>query len=245
MFPLQTSVRSCRPPVVTVALIIANAAVFLFEAGLSPEALEAFIHTFGLVPARQQWALAHAPARLDLWALPAVSSMFLHGGWAHIVGNMLFLWVFGDGVENRLGHGRFFAFYLLTGLAAGQAQVFAHPASQVPLVGASGAISGVLGSFLLLYPRAWVTLMVPVLFFPFFFELPALTFLLFWFFQQLVAGTVWALSDAAAQAGGVAWWAHVGGFAAGILLLGVFLDRHHKGYRQRRYCDPYAYSERY
>ncbi|HBP17229.1 MAG TPA: rhomboid family intramembrane serine protease [Planctomycetes bacterium] len=246
MFPIQSSVLSCRPPAVTITLIVINVAVFLFQAGLPEYVLDAFIQDFGLVPARQTWALERAPWRLDLWAVPALTSMFLHGGWAHIAGNMVFLWVFGDGVENRLGHGRFLAFYLLTGLVAGQTQALLDPESAIPLVGASGAISGVLGSYLLLYPRAWVTVLLPVLFIPFFFEVPALLFLLFWYFQQLLSGTLWALSDAAAHAtGGVAWWAHIGGFVAGLTLLGLFLDRQHKGYRRREYCDRYRYSERF
>jgi membrane associated rhomboid family serine protease len=142
--------------------------------------------------------------------------MFLHGGWAHLIGNMVYLWIFGDNVEDRLGHGRYLAFYLLAGVAAGLAHAYLNPGSAIPTVGASGAISGVLGGYLMLFPHARVLTLVPVLFFFDVVELPALLYLGFWFVMQVVSG---ALASALAEAaGGVAWWAHVGGFVVGMAL---------------------------
>jgi len=188
----------------TLVLIAVNVLVFLHELSLPQPALEALLHDQGVIPARQVEALSGSPGALDLWLWPIFSSMFLHGGWLHIIGNMLFLNVFGNGVENRMGHWRFLVFYLLCGVAASQSEVLMQSASTVPMIGASGAISGVLGAFLVLYPLARILVLVPVFFLPLFFEIPALFFLGFWFLEQLVAGTVWTLHAQAAQAGGVA-----------------------------------------
>ena len=157
---------------------------------------------------------------------------------------MLFLWVFGDGVENRLGHSRFLIFYLLCGIFASQMEVFMHPSSGTPMIGASGAIAGVLGAYLILYPRSFVIVMIPIFIFPFFFEVPTFLFLFIWFFQQILSGVLFTLKGWSDK-GGVAWWAHVGGFVSGALLIFLFLDRKHLGYRQRRYDELGYYSERY
>ncbi len=234
MIPLRSTVRGVRPPVITIALLAVNAAVFFWELGLHPLVLETTVRRLGLVPVRQTTVLREAPWLWEAWLLPLVTSMFLHGGWAHFTGNMLYLWVFGGPVENRLGHGRYLLFYLLSGLAAGQAQVWMHSDSPVPMIGASGAIAGVLGAYLALYPFSSVVTMVPLFFLPFFFEVPALLFLLVWFFQQLAAGTVMTLSGAS-QGAGVAWWAHVGGFVAGLALLPLLMDRRHHGHRPLSY----------
>jgi len=245
VFPIAATVRSLRPPVITLTLIVVNVLVFLYEVSLPEGALESLLLRGGVIPAREMQVLREAPGALHLWFWPILTSMFLHGGWMHLVGNMLFLNVFGNGVENRLGHGRFLAFYLLCGAAASQAQVLMQPGSTVPMIGASGAISGVLGAFLVLYPLSRIVVLVPVIFLPFFFEIPALIFLGFWFLQQLVAGTLWTLNAEAAQGGGVAWWAHAGGFLAGIVLLGIFLDRKHLGHEPRHYTDPRYYWQPY
>ncbi len=234
MVPIRSTVRNVRPPLVTVLLLAVNAAVFFWEVGLHPLTLETAVRRLGLVPVRQTVALREAPWLWEAWLLPLLTSMFLHGGWAHFAGNMLHLWVFGSPVENRLGHGRYLIFYLLSGLAAGQAQVWVHPDSPVPMIGASGAIAGVLGAYLVLYPFSSIVMMVPLLLVPLFFEVPALLFLLVWFLQQIAAGTVMTLSGAS-QGAGVAWWAHVGGFLAGLLLLPVLLDRRHHGHRPPSY----------
>lgn len=245
MIPVAGSVRSLRPPLATGALIAACVLVFLHETRLPSRLLDHFIQVYGLVPARQAAALAEAPLALGYWLVPMFTSMFLHGGWAHLIGNMMFLWIFGDGVENRMGHARFLAFYLACGLAAGQAQVVAAPDSVIPMVGASGAVAGVLGAYLVLYPTASVVVMVPIFFYPYFFQVPALFFLGFWFLQQLIHGTAFALNPAAGQAGGVAWWAHVGGFVAGVVLLPLFLDGAHLGHHPPSYRGRRRLMRRY
>jgi membrane associated rhomboid family serine protease len=155
----------------------------------------------------------------DYW--PFVTCMFLHGGWAHIIGNMWSLWIFGDNVEDRMGSIRFLFFYLLTGLAAGLTHYLTNADSVVPTVGASGAIAGVLGAYFVLFPRSQIIVLVPIFFFPFFFQLPAVTYLLFWFLSQILGGAIAGLS--ASQVGGIAFWAHAGGFVAGVLLHRLFI----------------------
>ncbi|HHH30795.1 MAG TPA: rhomboid family intramembrane serine protease [Polyangiaceae bacterium] len=215
-----------------------NVFVFLQEVTLSPEVLDQLVFRMGVVPLRHAVALREAPLNLGAWLVPMLSAMFLHGGWAHLIGNMVYLWIFGDGLENRLGHLRFMVFYLVAGMVAAQAQVLANPLSAVPMIGASGAIAGVMGAYVLLYPHARITLMVPIFFFPFFFDISVIVFGLFWFGQQLMLGTFGALTQASGQAGGVAWWAHAGGFLGGAVLLPLLLDRKHQGHRPPRYDDP-------
>jgi membrane associated rhomboid family serine protease len=157
----------------------------------------------------------------QLYFGPFLTSMFLHGGWLHILGNMWMLYIFGAAVEDRLGHGRYLAFYLLCGLASAGTQLWASWGSRIPELGASGAIAGVMGAYLILNPSARVTALIPIFFFVRLIEVPASLYLVFWLWTQLYAGRL-ALRHAGAS-GGVAWWAHIGGFAAGVVLLGVFL----------------------
>jgi rhomboid family protein len=219
MIPLRDSVPAQRWPVVTWVLIGINVWVFLYELLLGPE-LEAFVQTWGFVPARY-FLLAELDS--SNWVaryLPVLTSMFLHGGPAHLVGNMVYLWIFGDNVEDRLGHFRYLAFYLLAGIGAALAHAYLHPGSVVPTVGASGAISGVLGGYLVLFPHARVLTLIPLVFIFFHVvELPAVLYLGVWFLMQLVSGALgMALAD---EAGGVAWWAHVGGFLVGVVLVAL------------------------
>jgi membrane associated rhomboid family serine protease len=217
MIPVRDSVAVREPAFVTWALIGLCVAVFLFQVSLPPRAAEAFVRLYGLVPARYAdpaWALG-AGLPPDDW-LPVLTHMFLHGGWAHLLLNMWTLWLFGAAVEDRLGHLRYLAFYLACGLAAGLAHAVVNAHSAVPAVGASGAIAGVLGAYARLFPRAWLILMVPVLFLPVFFPVPAMTYVAVWFALQLLQGTAAALLPGE---GGVAWWAHIGGFLAGLLLV--------------------------
>jgi membrane associated rhomboid family serine protease len=215
MFPLRDSIPSSRRPLVNVTIIVACTAVFLFELSLGP-ALERFIGVAGFVPAR-----LFQPAAYDVSLAYSVQtllfSMFLHGGWLHLIGNMWFLWVFGDNVEDALGHVGYALFYVFCGTAAALGQAFAAPSATVPMVGASGAIAGVLGAYLVWYPWARVK---TFLFFGFFFtmvDLPAPLFLVLWFVIQFFSGTL-SLATAGAATGGVAWFAHVGGFLAGALI---------------------------
>ena len=205
-------------------LILANGVVFLFELMMPAPALERFFYLFGIVPARYthpDWALWVGFPLDDYW--PFLTSMFLHGGWMHVIGNIWTLWIFGDNVEDRMGPVRFLLFYLLCGLAAGFVHWLTGPNSTIPTVGASGAIAGVMGAYFLLFPTSRVVVLVPVLFFPLFFEVPAVAYLGFWALSQVFSGT---LSLAGPEnVGGVAWWAHVGGFVTGIALQFLFVRR--------------------
>lgn len=205
MIPLRDDVPSQRLPVVSRLLIAANVAVFLYELSLGP-AVRSFILALGIVP-------AHFTTDPGGQALTLFSSMFIHGGWGHLLGNMLYLWIFGDNVEDRMGHVPFLFFYLAAGLAAGLAHVYTQPGSLVPTVGASGAIAGVLGAYFVLYPRARVLTLLPI--FPMtMVEVPAVFFLGIWFVFQIFSGAL--QMSVARGAGGVAFLAHVGGFLAGV-----------------------------
>ncbi len=215
MFPLRDSIPSSRPPVVNVLLIAACAVAFVFELSLGPN-LERFLRAYAFVPVR-----LFNPAVFEVNLLfnvrSALLSMFLHGGWLHLIGNMWFLWIFGDNVEDVLGHGSYLLFYLGCGGAAALAQAFIATTSQVPMVGASGAIAGVLGAYLVWFPWARVR---TLLFLGIFFtvtELPAIVFLVLWFVVQFFSGTL-ALAAAGAAVGGVAFFAHIGGFLTGAVV---------------------------
>lgn len=213
MIPIRDRNPSRRTPIFNVALIVVNAAVFVYSQSLGP-GLERFYYEFGMVPA-DVFRAFDGHHYFDA-VLPFFSSMFLHAGWLHLGGNMLYLWIFGDNIEDKLGHGRFVVFYLLCGLAASALHLALAPGSTIPTVGASGAISGVLGAYLVLFPKARVLTVIPVFFFLQVAELSALVVLGFWFVIQFLNGLT---TIGAADAGGVAWWAHVGGFVAGVVLI--------------------------
>jgi membrane associated rhomboid family serine protease len=229
MIPIHTAIPSRYPPVVTWTLIAINCAVFLIQNSMSPLELERFLLYFSLIPARYYDLIAGG--NLDLAPgdlLPFLTMMFLHGGWLHLIFNMWTLWLFAPTIEDRLGHGRFLFFYLLCGIAAAIAQVVLNPTSMVPTLGASGAIAGVLGCFMGLFPLARVVVVVPIIFIPLFFEVPAFVFIGLWFLIQLFQGTVELFLPSAS--GGIAWWAHVGGFIAGLILI-PFFQRVTQNYR--------------
>ncbi len=215
MIPLRDANPSRSVPYVVYTLIGLNAVVFLFELSLGEE-LGALFASLGVTPSRVSAAL-NSYAQDPVAYLSFFTSMFLHGGWMHLLGNMVFLYVFGDNIEDRFGHGRFIVFYLLTGAAAAATQVYIEPGSDVPMVGASGAIAGVLGAYVILYPRAKVLTLIPIFVFFQLIELPAFIFLGLWFLMQIGSGLL-AL-QIGADAGGVAWWAHIGGFVSGAALL--------------------------
>jgi membrane associated rhomboid family serine protease len=212
MIPLRDTIPSRRFPLVNTVLIGLNVLVFLSESMLGAERRELFVWNWGLVPTRFWEA-----GGLVGW-LPLFTSMFMHGGWWHLISNMLALYIFGDNIEDRLGPFRYVLFYLFSGVAAGAAHLAAYSSSSLPTVGASGAIAGVLGAYLMLYPQARVITLVPVFYFLRIVELPALIYLGFWFISQLFNG-LFALSAAAFQSGGVAWWAHIGGFVFGLAVI--------------------------
>jgi membrane associated rhomboid family serine protease len=239
MFPVRTSVPTRYPPVVTTTLIAANCALFLFQLSLSPIELEWLLFNFALIPA---WYFGPealglpAPALIDY--LPFASNMFLHGGWLHLIVNMWTLWLFGPAIEDRLGPGRYFIFYLVCGVAASAAHAMFNAASIVPALGASGAIAGVMGAYLRLFPFARVIVLVPILFLPLFFEMHAVVYVAFWFFVQILQGGFELFVPSAG--GGVAWWAHIGGFVTG-LAFGSLLQPLRRGYRPY-YADEGVYG---
>jgi len=220
MIPLRDANPSRTTPVVNYLIIASCTLVFVHELMLGKH-LEAFLFQYGLVPARiTRHAIAHhfGPGEQ---LMPFFSSMFLHGGWLHLIGNMWVLYIFGDNIESEMGHGRYLLFYLLCGLIAATIQVITNADSSVPTIGASGAIGGVMGAYFVLYPKARILTLIPVFFFFTLIEVPAYLFLGFWFVLQFFSGT-FSLLSRAEQYSGIAWWAHVGGFLGGVVLLYVF-----------------------
>ena len=233
MIPLKDDTPRLSTPLVNYFLIAANIAVFLFETSLDRRSRAQFVRTFGLVPQQVMTILdaalshvhAHSHAVSPVFALlPVLTSMFLHAGIWHIVFNMWFLWIFGRNVEDALGHFPYLIFYLTCGFVAAVAQIVSNSDSLVPMVGASGAIAGVMGGYFILYPRARVLMLVPFLFI-FFLWLPAWVVLGYWFVLQFLSGVGTALVAGRNSTGGVAFWAHVGGFLAGVLLVRLFPSR--------------------
>jgi len=207
MIPLRDVIPSRTTPYVTVTIIALNALVFLYQLSLGESGNE-FVLYFGLIPAAFSW-------------VTVFTSMFLHGGLLHFGGNMLYLWIFGDNVEDRMGHGRFVVFYLLCGTAAALAQTIMVPDSTIPMVGASGAIAGVMGAYFVLYPKSRIVTLVPIFIFFQIFEVPAIFFLGVWFLMQFAYG-VGSVATATSGGGGIAFWAHVAGFLAGVSSVIVF-----------------------
>jgi membrane associated rhomboid family serine protease len=215
VIPLRDVIPSRTTPYITVTIIVLNGLAWLFEISLPPDVLPQFLQVYGMVPA-------------DFHAPTLITSMFLHGSWSHVLGNMWYLWIFGDNVEDRVGHGRFIIFYLLCGIVAGLGQMAMDPHSTLPTIGASGAIAGMMGAYFVLYPRSRVLTLIPWIFIQIV-ELPAIVLLGFWFLMQLFSAGAIAVT-ASSSGGGVAFAAHVVGFLAGAG--GVFL------FRQRQF-DPW------
>jgi membrane associated rhomboid family serine protease len=211
MIPLRDVIPSRTVPFLTVSIIVLNALAWFYELGLPREDLPVFLRQFGVVPA--------------YFTVPTlISSMFLHGSWSHVLGNMWYLWIFGDNVEDRMGHFRFLIFYLLCGIVAALGQIFIDPTSTLPTIGASGAIAGVMGAYFVLYPQSRVLTLIPLIIFWEIVELPAIFLLGFWFLMQLFsAGAIAATAHS--QAGGVAFMAHVAGFLTGLVGGFVFRKR--------------------
>jgi len=217
MIPLRDDNPIRTRPLVTFALIALCTLAFLWQVSLSANGQQQVAYLFGFIP-----AVLFGNAQLEGQWIPAsttiITSMFLHGGWLHLIGNMLYLWIFGDNIEDRIGRGRFLVFYLVCGGVAALGQGLADPQSEIPMIGASGAISGVLGAYLVLYPRAKVLVLLPLLIFITTVRVPALVVLGIWFAGQLLSSLI-----AAPGSGGVAFAAHVGGFVAGVVLIRLFL----------------------
>ncbi len=211
MIPLRSTERVYSPAVVTIGLIVANLVIFLYEASLGTYQLDQFIARHGLIPDR-------------LHFVTVVTSMFIHGGWLHVLGNMWFLWIYGRNVEDIMGSPRFFAFYMLCGIAAALVHLFFNPYSRVPTVGASGAIAGVMGAYLIKFPHARIITLVPIFIFITTLEIPAALLLVYWFVIQFFSG-IGSIGYSQVSSGGIAWFAHVGGFIAGILLINLLGTR--------------------
>ena len=221
MIPLRSSERVSSHTFVTGALIAINVLVFLYQDTLSYSRLDEFVYNWGIVPD-------------DLRLVTLLTSMFLHGGWLHLLGNMLFLWVFGRNLEDLVGGGRFLAFYIACGLVAAIVQVIANPYARVPTIGASGAIAGVMGAYLIKFPRSHIDTLVPLFIFFTRLSIPAPFYLLFWFAMQFISGFEF-IGQRSYMGGGIAYFAHIGGFIAGILLIRVFPSRQ----RWRHWYDEY------
>ena len=231
MFPIKDDQPRYSTPFVNGFLIVLNILIYLFQASLDPQSYEVFARQFGVVPSHLSAFLAGSPKYpLPAIVIPFFTSMFLHAGWMHVLGNMWFLYIFGDNIEDYLGHFKYLVFYVLCGLFAMATQGAVYPHSNLPTVGASGAIAGVLGAYFILYPRARVL----TWFFVFVFYVPAWVMLGYWFVLQFMAGAVTlSVAEAGRDVGGVAVWAHVGGFVAGLVMVKLFPERGRR--------TPYAY----
>jgi membrane associated rhomboid family serine protease len=206
-------------------LVALNTLVFLFEVMLPPNSRESFIRLFGVTPYKITGLIAGVPQITPSMALvPILTSMFLHASWLHLIGNMWFLWIFGDNIEDHLGHFKYLLFYLIAGIAAALLQTAFDPTSSIPSVGASGAIAGVMGAYFILFPSARVLTLVPFLF-VFFLWIPAWIMLGYWFLIQFLSGAATSIAYANRNSGGIAFWAHVGGFIAGIAMIKLFPSR--------------------
>lgn len=221
--PLNDHIRRRSFWICTLLLIVANVWAFLTELSLGPE-LNRLVFYFGFIPARYTTPRGFTHLSVEGLLLPIFVSMFLHGGWLHLLGNMLFLFVFGRSIEDRFGHLKFLLIYLLAGLGGALTHIVLNAGSRVPTIGASGAIAGILGAYFICFPGARITTIIPLFFFLWTVELPALLLLGYWFLIQFFTGYQ-MLAIQTATAGGVAWWAHVGGFLVGMVLAGTLRPR--------------------
>ena len=233
MIPIRDAIRSKTFPVVNVLIIVANCLAFLWQLSLGPQLREALLF-YGIVPVRYSDPSLSIQFSLFEQVFPFFTSMFLHGGFLHILGNMWFLYIFGDNIEDRLGHIRYLIFYLLCGIAAGVIHLYTNWESNLPTIGASGAISGIMGAYLLLYPRSRILTLIPIFFFLQFVEIPAFIFLGYWLLIQILSA-----SFTPKNVGGIAWWAHIGGFVVGLVFIKLFdlIPRMRMGQELRHYTD--------
>lgn len=218
MIPLKDMTPRRSLPVVTLLLIVVNVIVFIHQISVGPTAGDAFINSYGLVPSKIRFALAGRRYSLEEAFIPLFTCMFLHGGFLHILGNMWFLWIFGANVEDRMGSLSYLLFYLFCGIGSGISQVIFSWGSHIPSVGASGAISGVLGAYIVFFPSSYILTLVPLFIIWFTARIPAWVFIGLWFAVQFLSGLGSLGGGSAANAGGVAWWAHIGGFVLGMFL---------------------------
>jgi len=228
LIPLRDSAKSSTFPFVNIAIIVLNLVIYVNEVLMEPFELNQFFYTYGLIPAEVSNTFYTGAAVTPL-LVSFITATFVHGGWFHVLGNMLFLWVFGDNVEDRLGHAKYLLFYLLAGMAGGAAHIMTNPASTVPVIGASGAVAGVLGAYIIAFPRSRILALVPLFVIFFLAEIPAIVFIAIWFVLQLFNG----VASLGGTATTVAYWAHIGGFVIGALLIKILAQR-----RERSYFRP-------
>lgn len=230
MFPLQDSNQAHSFPLVNSFIVFLNVAFFLFELALPEASLKTFVEANGFVPRRfiEEFGIEQI--------MTIFTSMFMHGGWLHLLSNMWALHIFGDNVEDRMGHGSYLIFYVLCGIVAALTQILVIPDASIATIGASGALAGVLGGYLILFPKARIITFIPIIIIPWFIEVPAVLFLGIWFFTQFFVGLGSLFTESGGEAGGIAWWAHVGGFIGGMILVKFFEKRN--DYRQF-YPDEY------
>jgi membrane associated rhomboid family serine protease len=214
MIPLRSTERVYSTTIVTISLIVVNTLIFLYQATLNPYSLNTFVTEFGIVPDQMR----------GMGLITLVTSMFLHGGWLHLIGNMLFLWVFGRNVEDLIGGSKFLVFYLMCGIAAGVVHVIVNSYSRVPTIGASGAIAGVMGAYFVKFPRSRIVTLIPIFIFITTADIPAAFVLLYWFAIQFFSG-IGSLASTDYTGGGVAWFAHIGGFLLGMVFIRLFPPR--------------------
>ncbi|MCS6904822.1 MAG: rhomboid family intramembrane serine protease [Bacteroidia bacterium] len=242
MFPIKDTIPARSFPIINWCIIAFNSIIFAFQLTLNETELQTLFYVFGLVPARYshlEWADMVGLRANDYW--PFITNTFLHGGWAHFLGNMWTLYIFGDNVEDRMGKARYLIFYLLCGLAASFTHYWVNIDSTVPAIGASGAISGVMAAYMFLFPKSQIIFFFPILFIPYFIELSAFFYIGVWFVGQFISGTFDALFDN--QATGIAFWAHIGGFLAGAILFSFFITpsprKMYEDEFNRRYFEYY------
>jgi len=232
MIPIKDDIPSQSYPIVNVTLIIINIIAFIYELSLGEE-LQNLFNEYGIIPLKYFYeGIENVDGTVIYFStyeriIPIFTSMFLHGGWLHLISNMLYLWIFGDNVEDRMGHFRYLVFYILCGVAAAFAHIITNQNSEIPTIGASGAIAGVLGGYLILYPFARIIVIFPIFFFLQLLKLPALLVLGFWFITQIFQGTL-SLNVESSASGGVAWWAHIGGFIFGLIAINFFQKQSRK-----------------
>lgn len=228
MIPIRDTIPSRRKPIVTRNIIVANIFVFIVQFIVPDNQISGLIYHFGFIPRDFNHMLQNQPISA-LFYYPFITGAFLHGGLFHLISNMWTLWIFGDNVEDRMGHSRFLVFYLLCSIAANFAHFMFNAASPIPAIGASGAIAGVMGAYLILFPYSRIVTLIPLFFIPYFIDIPAILYLLVWFLTQIYSGAVHTLTDGR-LVGGIAWWAHVGGFIGGIILHRFFIQMRYYRY---------------
>ncbi len=236
MIPIKDIIPRREVPIVTYILIFINVLIFLIEISIPEPMLHSLLYIFGLVPARYThpaWAYFMGLHMDNYW--PFFTNIFLHGSWFHLISNMWALWIFGDNVEDRMGHIRYLIFYLLCGVFASFTHFVFNANSTIPAIGASGAISGVMGAYMIMFPTSRIITLIPIFFIPWFIEIPAVIFIGFWFISQLISGTFAMFIEQ--NVGGIAWWAHIGGFIFGVLIHKLFTRSDFRDY----YPDEFHY----